>query len=303
VDLRRLKYFVTLAEHLHFGRAAAALHIAQPALSQQIKVLERELGVQLLRRSSRGVALTEAGQLLLVEGRKLLRQTAVVTAKTRAAGGGESGTLRVAYTRSVPDLGPRELVERFRERHPQVAITTATGWTAHNVELLRADLADVGFVRLPLTDAPELRTLLLGYDELVTALPADHRLARRSRVSREALVGEPVVAWPRSQGEGFHDTILTEVWRGEHPRVVHEEPDAENILAAVAAGTGVAVLDRHRALRLRLPGVVVRRFSGEIPRASFGLAWRPDATPVAERFAAFCRDLVDRSGPITGDPE
>ncbi len=296
VDFRRLQYFVTLAEHLHFGRAAAALNIAQPALSQQLKVLEREVGAELIRRSSRQVSLTEAGQVLLADGKKLLRQSDVVLARVRAAGAGETGTLRVAYTRSVPDLGPRELVQQFRARHPHVAVTTATGWTAHNVELLRQGQVDVAFVRLPLVDAPEIRTLVLGHDELVVVLPADHALARRRSLSRRSILGEPVVAWPRSQGAGFHDTILMEVWGGQAPDVVLEEPDAENILAAVAAGNGFAVLNRQRGMRLRPPGVVVRRFNGRTPTAPFGLGWLAESTATAELFASFCGGALTRPG-------
>lgn len=292
MEIRRLRSFLVLADHLHFGRAAQELHIAQPALSQQLRALERELGVLLVHRTRREVSLTAAGRVLVAEGRKVLRQVDQATSKTRAAGAGATGTLRVAYNRSVPDLGSRTFVEAFRARNPGVSVSTVAGWTAHNLELLRTRQADVVFIRLPLADAPDVESLALGQDELVLALPAAHPLATRRRVSRKAIQDVDVIAWPRSQGAGVHDAVVEQVWMGQEPRVMQEEPDTENILAAVAQGKGVAVLGRHRAERLKPGGVVLRRFSGETPYVAYGLAWQSDAEPVVARFVSLRSSLA-----------
>jgi DNA-binding transcriptional LysR family regulator len=293
VDLRRLRYFVVLARELHFRRAAEILHIAQPALSQQMKVLEREVGVQLLIRSSRAVSLTEAGETLRIEAERLLTDVETAVERTRAVGNGSAGHLRIAHTRSAPDLGTHELVQSYRERHPGVGVSASTGWTAHNISLLRSGRTDVAFVRLPLLNAPDLETMRLGSEEMVVVMSADHRLAVHNRVSRPDLADEPVVTWPRAQGQGYYDAIIDQVWGGQRPNVVAEEPDAEHILTAVASGLGIAILDHKRAQKLKPRDVVIRRFGSPQPRTMFGLAWLVgDPRAVVKNFVAECAGFV-----------
>ena len=150
MDLRRLRYFAVVAEELHFRRAAERLHIAQPGLSQQIRVLERELGAVLFNRTTAGVTLTEAGRTLRDEGVPLLREVERVAALVRAAAEGRSGRLRIVLTRSLAGSSPDELMTEFRSRHPDAEIDIETAWTTRNVAMVRAAEADAAFVRLPL---------------------------------------------------------------------------------------------------------------------------------------------------------
>ena len=296
MELRRLRYFVAVAEELHFGRAAERLHIAQPALSQQIRVLEREFGTRLFERNSRRVALTEAGAALLGGAPQLLQVAAELEARVRAVSVGGAGCLRVHTTRSAPMGITAALIDRFRSEWPAVAPDLVTGFTGWNLEELRAGRSDVVFVRPPLDAGDGVEVVPLGDEELVVALPAGHRLAARSRrrgISAEDLRGEDVVSWPRRNAPGMHDRIEAQVWAGTRPHVVREEPDDEQVLRAVAAGAGLAVMIGTRLASLRVPGVVVRRFSEPTPTVGLALAWRPDgAPPAAARFVELAGRLA-----------
>jgi DNA-binding transcriptional LysR family regulator len=291
VNLRRLRYFAVLAQEQHFRRAAARLNIAQPGLSQQIKVLEGELGAELFDRGPHGVTLTAAGTVLLEEGVPLLGQIDRVEQRVRSAGEQEQPELRIVHTRSVVGALPDEAVARFSAGHPRVRLVVETAWTGRNVEMLRTGEVDVAFVRLPVADPGEVQVLPLGETELVAVLPADHPMARRRALDPAELRGLPVVSWPRSQAPGYFDDLCARLWGGALPAVLAWEPDTERILRAVAAGTGVAVMDRNRALTLRPPGVAVRRFRERVT-AGFGVAYLAHAggTPVAA-FLDVCREL------------
>ncbi|MHB8505558.1 MAG: LysR family transcriptional regulator [Acidimicrobiales bacterium] len=296
MELRRLRYFVAVAEELHFGRAAERLHLAQPALSQQIRVLEHELGGRLFERNSRRVALTEAGAALLDGAPQLLRAAEELDARVRAVAAGGAGRLRVHTTRSAPMGITAVLIDRFRAESPGVHLELVTGFTGWNLEELAAGRSDVVFVRPPVDVATPIEVVPLGEEELVVALPAGQPLAdrtRRRRIRPEDLEGQDVVSWPRRNAPGMHDRIEAQVWGGRSPRVAREEPDDEQVLRAVAAGAGLAGLIGTRLASLRVPGVVVRRFAEPAPTVGLALAWRPDgALPAAARFVDLARRLA-----------
>jgi DNA-binding transcriptional LysR family regulator len=292
VNLNRLRYFLVLADELHFGRAAERLHIAQPGLSQQIRKLERELDVRLLDRARRSFRLTPAGRLLRDTSRTLLDHAEDVVGQVRACARGETGQLRVAYTRSAADLSPAGLLQAFRQSHPGVDVHVTTGWTARNLELLDTGEIDAAFVRCP-EPADRYTTLHLEDEELVVALPAGHPLAARRGIKPSDLEGQPVVMWPRAQGPGYYDRIIDQIWPGGPPRIVREEPEAEHILVAVANGAGIAVLDRRRATKLRPAGVLVRRFAAPRPHTELALIWRNSHQPaVLTSFIRSCRSSL-----------
>ncbi|MFI6931286.1 LysR family transcriptional regulator [Streptomyces sp. NPDC050287] len=296
MDLRRLGYFVVLAEELHFRRAAERLHIAQPGLSQQIRVLERELGATLFERSTAGVALTDAGRILFEESVPLLHEIERIDNRVRATAQGQTGLLRIVHSRSLADGLPDDLVRGFRLSHPGAEIAVEIAWTTRNVAMLRSAEADAAFVRLPVVDATDLRVLPLGSTELVAALPSAHPLARRRTLRFADLRGTDVVSWPRDQAPGYFDHVQSTVWGEEPPTVSASEPDPEHLLAAVAAGVGVCVLDMQRARKLRPRGVVLRRFVRPTLIAEFGLAWNPGRVPpLLDAFLTHCRNARDTS--------
>lgn len=292
VELRRVEYFLALARVLHFGRAAEELHISQPGLSQQIKVLEHELGTPLIHRGARGITLTPAGEVLRQHGEVVLAEARRCAEAVRAAAEQPTGILRVAYSRSGADLPMHELVERFRARYPAVRLSLSTAETRRNLELLEAEEVDIAFIR----SGALLRgigNLAVAEEELVVVLPDGHPLAERDRLSFDDVTGLPLVHWPRVQGPAYHDEIRRQIWGDQPQRVTLEQPDAEHILREVANRAGIAVLDEHRALKLRPPGVQVCRFRDPVPTATLVVSWRlDDARAPVDRFVDLCRDYA-----------
>ncbi|MFF1615102.1 LysR family transcriptional regulator [Amycolatopsis sp. NPDC058278] len=285
MDLRRWHYFAVLAEEMHFTRAAARLFVSQPSLSQQIRAFEADLGVALLDRTGPRFALTGAGRVAAAEARDLLDRLDRARGAITAAGRGDAGRLRIAYTRSAPGPPAGDLVAAYRERYPDVELALETGWTSLNLARLAAGEIDVGFVRPPVT-APGIEVAVVGSEEVLLALPSAHPLAhRRGRVRRAAIATEPVVFWPRENGPGQYDAISGQVWPGGLPPIVREEPEDEQLMRAVAEGAGLAAVPEHRARALRRRGVVLRRLDDPPPRIDVGLAWRSgSASPVVRAF-------------------
>jgi DNA-binding transcriptional LysR family regulator len=280
-DLRRLRYFVTLVRHRHFGAAAAELHITQPALSQQIKKLERELAAPLVDRASQGFALTAAGEYLAREAPGLLRAMDEAADAVRDHTAGTRGEIRVAYTRSGSDSGISARIRNFREDHPNVRITTITGWTTWNLELLRSGEIDICFVRGDLT-APDLGLIYCGGVEIGVVVADSHPLAHRSEVDKEEILDEPIVIWPREIAPELYDQTIRPIWANGAPRIVSIETDAEQVIEQVANGVGISVLERDRAARIAPEGVVVIPLV-DPPRLPISLAWRRDDPSPAVR--------------------
>lgn len=278
MNLRRLRYFVVLAEELHFGNAARKLHIAQPALTQNLRHLEDELGLPLLLRTSRRVALTEAGQALLPDARSLLAQADALHQRMQAMAAGEAGTLRINYSRSAPGGRSSAIVQRFRAAHPAVRLEINSQFTARSVEEVLADQVDAAFVRLPVTaDGSPIRglqELALDTEPLVVGLPQKHRLARRRRLTPEDLREEPLVTGSPERAPGFYRELFRQVWPVGSPRIVLREPDEEHMLRAVAAGTGITILTQSRAATIQIPGVVIKTFAEPQPQTALGLLWK-----------------------------
>lgn len=292
MDVRRLRYFSVLAKELHFHRAAELLHIAQPGLSKQIQVLESEIGARLFDRSPHGVTLTPAGRLLLEEGTPLLGQLERIADRVRSTAAESPPTLRIVHTRSVTGGVPDEAVARYRELHPHVEVLLDCAWTTRNLAMLRSGEVDLAFIRLPLNHTNGLEVLPMGETELVAVLPKGHPLAKRRALDPSDLHDLPLVSWPRAQAPEYFDALQALLWGGQSPRPVRWEPDPEHVLEAVAAGSGVCVLDRHRALKLGPRGVVVRRFRVPVT-GGFGVASTAHAadTPVSN-FLEICHELA-----------
>ncbi len=289
VDLRRWYYFQVLAEELNFTRAAARLYISQPSLSQQIRVLEHELGVQLLNRDGPRFTLTTAGQVAATEAAALLQHAHQAHARVAAAGRGDTGRLRLAYTRSATGPPASRLVAAYRKRYPEVSVEAETGWTSRNVERLIRDEVDLAFVRPPV-ESDVIHVETIGVEEVLIALPAAHPLTRHEQIDRAQIAREPVVFWSRANGSGWHDQISDQIWPDQPPTVAREEPDDEELLHAVAAGAGIAAVPEHRARALQIPGVTLRSLSDPVPRTYLALAYRcGEHNPLIENFVTLAR--------------
>ena len=194
-ELRLIRYFVAVAEELHFGRAAHRLRMAQPGLSQQIRSLELQLGVRLLERTSRQVRLTPAGTLLLAEGRRLLAQAERTADQVRRAGLGEVGRITVAAIGSATyDILPR-LLREHRKRFPDVEVTLREMSTPAQVQALRNGEIDVGLLRVP-ADTTGLVVHTVREDRMALMIPEQHPLARKKRLTLRLLAAEPLILFP-----------------------------------------------------------------------------------------------------------
>lgn len=297
MDLRRLRYFVAVAQELHFGRAAAKLHIAQPSLSQQIRTLERELGVELLRRDGRRVALTPAGDALLREGRRALDQARRAVEAARSAGSGESGLLRVGFMGSAGrELMPR-VIREFRERHPDVSVEVREIALSETNRALLEGLVDVAFVR-PIESEPELVVENLPGDGLLAVVPEHHPLAERSSLPLRALAEERFIRPNATAGLQPWISFLSLICdrHGFAPRYAEAEGSSlQSIVGLVAAGAGVSVMSRttHTLPRDGVAAVPVE--DEEMPLA---LSRRADnRAPAVERFAALVHEYAGAAAP------
>lgn len=275
MELRQLRYFAALAETLHFGRAAAQLHISQPGLSQQIRRLEQELGVTLLERG-RQTRLTAAGAALAEASGSLLAHEEQVCTQVRRMASGTAGSLQVMLTRSAPTQLTHDLMERFRAQHPEIEVQTETAWTSYNISMMRAGKADAALVQLPLENSEGLEVRELARSPLSVILPSGHPLARRRKVRLDELLHEPYIGWPREQAPAAWDRLLDSVWGDEKPRLARIEPDLERMFAAVKDGLGFAMATRERAVQLQRKGVVVRDLATSSVDYVFGLCWSTD---------------------------
>ncbi len=299
ISLRHLQAAVAVADHLHFGRASAALGVAQPALSHAVKVLERELGVVLFERSTRSVRLTAEGRLFVEDVRAALSFLERASARARAAGRGDVGELAVGMVGSSVRLLP-PVLRAYRARYPEVAVRFAELPTARQIERLRDHTLDVGFMWPPLpapADA-ELDVVPVRREPLVAVLPKGHRLAGRERVHVRALAGEPFVLFPRRLGAGLYDQIAALCRKGGfEPSAAHEATQMQTIVGLVAAGCGVSIVPASVAALGQL-GAAFVTLSPAASAVELALALPKDnASPVAANFVAVVRDVTRTHKP------
>lgn len=297
IELRPLRQFVALAEELHFGRAAARLHMTQPPLTLAIQALERELGAALFERTRRSVALTPAGHALLPPVRRLLAAAEELPRLAQAAAAGLSGQLRLAFVSSIA-YGPLpEWLRRLRESHPDVALQLREATLDVQLAAFDADEIDAGFVLHAPGAAPAGFAAWRALAEpLVMALPERHPAAAKRQLRFEAIAEEPLVIFPRQIAPSLYDAVLA-AYRahGATPRIAQEAIQMQTIVNLVSAGMGVAWVPQS-VMQLQRPGVVYRTVSGAVLRCETSLLWREPALPVVERFVQHVTALQRQSG-------
>lgn len=258
MELRHLRYFIALAEELHFARAAQRLNIAPPTLTVQIQEIERTLAARLFARTKRSVALTPAGEVFLAEARAVLERFARAESTGRRAGRGEIGRIAIGYVGSAAYAGVlQDQTRRFRAGFPAVEVG-AREWPMESLPGLVADgEVDVGFVRLPMALPRNLRTHVLLRDYFCLALPAGHVAAGQAALAPERLAGESFVA--PEQGAGTYEVARR---GGFAPRIVSAPGSLLAVLTQVSLGMGVAVVPSVVREVVNLPNVVFVRLAG-----------------------------------------
>jgi DNA-binding transcriptional LysR family regulator len=255
VELRQLRIFVVLARELHFGRAAAVLRVAQPALSQQIRKLETRVGFALFHRTSRKVALTDAGAVLLESARRALSEIERAVEAGRQVTTGEVGTLSIGYVATAMVTVLPDAIRRFRQRHPRVRLLLKEIRSAMQPEAFASGAIDLGFSSDVPTDAP-IDAQEVWRDSLVALLPSAHPAAKRSRLKVSALASAPFVLFPRAQAPNLYDMIVGLCRANRFDPVIAQEAQSWHAIASlVAAGLGVSIapesVKRYRITRLR----------------------------------------------------
>jgi DNA-binding transcriptional LysR family regulator len=287
MELRHLRYFVAVGDALNFGRAALALHIAQPPLSRAIRALEDELGTTLFYRGSRGVTPTRAGAALLPEARRLLRDAEALRDNARSYAAGEAGTLAIGFVSTAAyNVLPR-LVPKFRARRPGVRLALRETTTDVQMPALLAGEIDVGFLIATAVPAT-LAYAALHREPLIAALPARRRWP--SRLPLRLLAREPFILFPREVAPELHDAIVALCRRaGFAPKIGQEAIQMQTIVSLVAGGMGVSLVPASLE-HLRRDGVVYRRLAERSPSVEIGLAWRAsDDSPLTRAFVAEAR--------------
>jgi DNA-binding transcriptional LysR family regulator len=294
LELRHLRYFVAVAEELHFGRAASRLNVAQPALSQQIKQLERELGTLLLARTKRRVALTEPGRLFLAEARRTLAQAALAVEVARGAEAGEVGRLRIGYVDAALWSPLPEVIRAFRERFPRVAVTMLERPPAEQPNDIRRGDVDVAIGPPPPAGAP-VEVTPFTEETGMLALPSEHPFAAREAIAIGDLADVPWLLVPARVPSRLRDlTLRATAAAGFTPRVGQEARELNTLIALVSAGLGVTLVPAS-ASRFPRPGVVFRPVDGEALRFRLvALRRRGPATPAVRSFLKVLQEAGHR---------
>lgn len=293
MELRHLRYFVTVAEELHFGRAAKRLYIAQPPLSQQIHQLEEELGVSLFKRTNRRVELTDAGQAFLDEAYKILAHVEQAKLLAQQTARGEIGKLALGFVSSAAfELLPR-LLSAYRQQHPHIHVSLHEMEKDEQIAALFARQIQVGLLR-PAIESSELCSEIILREPLLLALPAQHPLVSKAQISIQDLVNETFVLQPRHWTFGLYDRVMSLCYSaGFSPNVKQEAADTYLIIGLVAANMGISLVPAS-AQSLRSLGVVYRQLEGDTTQIEMAMVWRrDDHSPVVEAFLELARQLAN----------
>ncbi len=271
MELLHLRDFVAVAEELHFRRAAERLHVSQPPLSQQIRALERELGVELFSRNRRRVELTAPGRALLGRAREILAAVDDAVETTRRVARGEAGELAVGFVGSAMYGALPDVLREFRAMRPGVALRLRELPTGAALDALAEGRIDVGVVRPAQVDAG-IALDVVAREAVVVALPEAHRLAGRRRLALRDLAGEDFVLLARREAPGLRAAIDA---LGAEPHEVQEVAEVRTVLGLVAAGVGVSLVPEAVAGAERA-GVRFLPLAGRAPTVDLALAWRED---------------------------
>lgn len=289
MELRHLRYFVILAEELHFGRAAVRLGISQPPVSQQIKALETYLKVELFERTNRRVSLTKAGAAFLTEARATLAQADRAVSIAGRAKRGEIGEIRVGFTPSAPLIPSfMHTILEFRKTLPDVRIVLEEQTTAEQIAALMEGHQDISFIRSP--NFPELHHALevieFHSEPLAAILPAHHPLAQCNDgrpLTVSAMSVEPFVLFPAGRGTSVYEQVVSLCRKaGFSPHIEQEARANSTILGLVAAGIGVSILPSCLE-KIGVENLVFRLLAGRDTRSSIWLVHRKNDTSTAKQ--------------------
>jgi len=287
MELRHLKYFTAVAEELNFRRAAEKLHIAQPALSSQIRSLEEELGVRLLHRSTRKVELTPSGRVFLIEARGVLATAFNAGQRARQAEAGLVGTFRLGIIAPTANPWLAAILRRFQQQFPNVQLSLYDLTSTEQLRRLHENELDAGLLRPPVGH-PELDFKFVEESRQVLALPMGHRLARKKKLEWADFHQEQMVMMNPTVQHGYYDAFLTACSKARaKPRVAQYANDIQTKMWLISAGFGIAPTTATLA-EVKRPGLIFRPLPEGLPPVHTILAWRrEDDSPILKNFQSF----------------
>ncbi|TDV38929.1 LysR family transcriptional regulator [Paraburkholderia caballeronis] len=293
MEFRQLRYFLAVAEYLHFTEAARFLGIAQPPLSQQIQKLEREIGTRLFVRHPRRVELTEAGRLFRERAQRLVEDAELALAEAQNAGRGESGRLILGFAGSTvfhPFVAT--LLQRYRSAYPRVVIGCEESNSSALLDRVHESKVDAALVRLPL-DCRGLSTQALVEEDVIAVLPPAHRLGRRRRIELADLAADPLILFPRGIGPDLYDSIISACRAaGFNPSISMESPQISSTVNMVAAGFGVTLIPSSMR-QIQAKGVTYHDLNGRSLRTTIALVHRPrEKAPTVQNLVRIVRDVA-----------
>ncbi|MFP3388515.1 LysR substrate-binding domain-containing protein [Brevibacillus sp. SIMBA_040] len=291
MDIRKLQYFIAVAEELHFNRAAEKLNMTQPPLSQQIQDLEKELGVTLLERNRRQVRLTPAGAVFLEEAKMILAQLERSIKTTQRVSQGMIGQVSIGFVDSAAGDIMVNILKVFRELYPDIQLSLCEMTSAQQWRALYDGTIHAGFLRY-MEPAKHIDYLTCTNESLVAVLPEQHPLAKQSAISVGSLGAERFIMFPRHLGASFHDLIIGFCAKhGVYPNVVQEAIQMYTIVNLVAANLGISIVPSSVSAFQR-SGVVFRPFMESVPPVPLYTAWRTDVNqPVLSAFIKTVKEV------------
>lgn len=297
MELRHLRYFLAVAQELHFGRAAERAHIAQSPLSRQIKLLEDSLGVLLFRRTRHKVELTDAGRALVVEAQAILAATEQARRSVLRAEEGLVGRLVIGYTNTAIYSNFPKILMAYRHQFPKVELVLQDSMlTPMQIDALIDKRMDIGCLRPPV-QSPDIELLNVAHERLVLALPASHPLASLARINLKDLAQESFICFSRSLSSSLQTLVFQTCQNaGFQARVVQEVGDIPTMLMLVSCGMGVALVPSS-SRSIRMNGLVLRNLVGGGPQLELALGWNAGVESVIrDGFVDVARSFVQHGG-------
>lgn len=289
MDIRKMRYFITVAEELNFSRAAERLRMAQPPLSQEIRKLEDELGVQLFRRTKRMVELTSAGKIFLEGARQTLLQVDRTIKETQLADEGKIGHLIIGFVDSTETV--IDILKTFRERFPKIQLILREMTTDQQIKALYEKQIHIGFIRSNQNNEI-LVSEVCSEEYLILVLHEDHPLVSLPNISIKSLIDEPFILFPRHFGTNFYDLIISYFWEhGVSLNIVQEAIQMQTIVNLVAAGMGISVVPSS-VESYKKSGVIYKEIQENTPKINLYAGWRLDEKSVLlENFLTVVREV------------
>jgi DNA-binding transcriptional LysR family regulator len=272
MELRQIRSFLSVAETLHFGRTAELIHLSQPALSLQIRALEEEVGVRLFERNRRKTTLTAAGLVFRDDAAGVVSQLDQAIRRARLAADGKLGLLRIGFISTAGNEIVPNLVRRFTDSSPEVVFSLRNILTTDQIQMLSAGSLDIGFLRLPIGEHPELEVVTVHREPFVIVTPLSHKLAKRKRLALHELSGQDFVMYERNSAPGFHDLIFGMLRdAGVIPNVCQTAGQMPTLISLVDSGMGISILPAS-AVKHSGASVVACEIAGKVAMSEIAIA-------------------------------